>query len=504
MKNRSPTILCIMDGWGLSSNKLGNAIDLAETPNYDYLLSNNPSTQLITHGLDVGLPENQMGNSEVGHANIGAGRIVYMDLPKIDDAIENGDYNKNPKLLNFINKLKKSKGSAHLLGLASDGCVHASMNHLIKTTQIISDHNVPVLLHLLTDGRDVAPKSAEKFLKSIIKELPPTAKIATITGRYFAMDRDNNWDRIKKAYDAIVLAKGHSSESSLEAVQDSYVNNRTDEFIYPTVISSYNGAKDGDGFLCLNFRSDRARQIMSAIASPTFKKFDVSKQPNWELVTGMTKYSDEHSAFMSNLFSNKPINNTLGVWTSKHGYTQLRLAESEKYPHVTFFLNGGHESIEAGETRFMPKSPKVVTYDLAPEMSSREVTDKLIEAIKNKIDLIIVNYANPDMVGHTGDLKAAVKACEAIDRALKRILPVLEESNGCMLLTSDHGNCETMINLETKEPHTAHTTNLVPAILIGRNRKLRQTGRLADIAPTLLELMGLPKPTEMTGESLLC
>jgi len=504
MKNRSPTILCIMDGWGLSSNKLGNAIDLAETPNYDYLLSNNPSTQLITHGLDVGLPENQMGNSEVGHANIGAGRIVYMDLPKIDEAIENGDYNKNPKLLNLINKLKKSKGSAHLLGLASDGCVHASMNHLIKTTQIISDHNVPVLLHLLTDGRDVAPKSAEKFLNSIIKELPPTAKIATITGRYFAMDRDNNWDRIKKAYDAIVLAKGHSSESSLEAVQDSYVNNRTDEFIYPTVISSYNGAKDGDGFLCLNFRSDRARQIMSAIASPTFKKFDVSKQPNWELVTGMTKYSDEHSAFMSNLFSNKPINNTLGVWTSKHGYTQLRLAESEKYPHVTFFLNGGHESIEAGETRFMPKSPKVVTYDLAPEMSSREVTDKLIEAIKNKIDLIIVNYANPDMVGHTGDLKAAVKACEAIDRALKRILPVLEESNGCMLLTSDHGNCETMINLETKEPHTAHTTNLVPAILIGRNRKLRQTGRLADIAPTLLELMGLPKPTEMTGESLLC
>jgi len=504
MKNRSPTILCIMDGWGLSSNKLGNAIDLAETPNYDYLLSNNPSTQLITHGLDVGLPENQMGNSEVGHANIGAGRIVYMDLPKIDDAIENGDYNKNPKLLNFINKLKKSKGSAHLLGLASDGCVHASMNHLIKTTQIISDHNVPVLLHLLTDGRDVAPKSAEKFLKSIIKELPPTAKIATVTGRYFAMDRDNNWDRIKKAYDAIVLAKGHSSESSLEAVQDSYANNRTDEFIFPTVISSYNGAKDGDGFLCLNFRSDRTRQIMSAIASPTFKKFDVSKQPNWELVTGMTKYSDEHSAFMSNLFSNKPINNTLGEWTSKHGYTQLRLAETEKYPHVTFFLNGGRESIEAGETRFMPKSPKVVTYDLAPEMSSREVTDKLIEAIKNKIDLIIVNYANPDMVGHTGDLKAAVKACEAIDRALKRILPVLEESNGCMLLTSDHGNCETMINLETKEPHTAHTTNLVPAILIGRNRKLRQIGRLADIAPTLLELMGLPKPMEMTGESLLC
>ena len=504
MKNRSPTILCIMDGWGLSSNKLGNAIDLAETPNYDYLLSNNPSTQLITHGLDVGLPENQMGNSEVGHANIGAGRIVYMDLPKIDDAIENGDYNKNPKLLNFINKLKKSKGSAHLLGLASDGCVHASMNHLIKTTQIISDHNVPVLLHLLTDGRDVAPKSAEKFLKSIIKELPPTAKIATVTGRYFTMDRNNNWDRIKKAYDAIVFAKGLSSESSLKAVQDSYANNRTDEFIYPTVISSYNGPKDGDGFLCLNFRSDRVRQIMSAIASPTFKKFDVSKQPNWELVTGMTKYSDEHSTFMSNLFSNKPINNTLGVWTSKHGYTQLRLAESEKYPHVTFFLNGGHENIEAGETRFMPKSPKVVTYDLAPEMSSREVTDKLIEAIKNKIDLIIVNYANPDMVGHTGDLKAAVKACEAIDRALKRILPVLEESNGCMLLTSDHGNCETMINLETKEPHTAHTTNLVPAILIGRNRKLRQIGRLADIAPTLLELMDLPKPTEMTGESLLC
>ena len=504
MKNHSPTVLCIMDGWGLSSSKLGNAIALAETPNYDELLSNNPSAQLITHGLDVGLPKDQMGNSEVGHTNIGAGRIVYMDLPKIDEAIASGDYKKNIELLNLINKLKKSKGSAHLLCLASNGCVHASMTHLVETAKIITNHNVPVLIHSLTDGRDVAPKSAEKFLKIIIQNLPTTAKIASVTGRYFAMDRDNKWDRIEKAYNTIVLGKGQTSESALKTIQNSYTNNITDEFIYPTVISSYTGAKDGDGFLCLNFRPDRARQIMSAVASPTFKKFDVSKRPSWALVAGMTKYSKEHDTFMYSFFSSKPIKNTLGMWTSKHGYTQLRLAETEKYPHVTFFINGGHESIEPGETRFMPKRPKVVTYDLAPEMSSKEVTDKLIEAIKNKIDLIIVNYANPDMVGHTGDINAAVKACEAIDRALKKIIPVLEESNGCMLLTSDHGNCETMINPQTKEPHTAHTTNLVPAILIGRDRKLKQKGRLADIAPTLLELMGLPKPKEMTGESLLC
>ena len=504
MKNHSPTVLCIMDGWGLNSSKLGNAIALAETPNYDDLLSNNPSTQLITHGLDVGLPKNQMGNSEVGHTNIGAGRIVYMNLPKIDAAIASGDYKNNRELLNLIEKLKISKGSAHLLGLASDGCVHASIEHLIETTKIITNHNVPVLIHLLTDGRDVAPKSAKKFLKIIVKNLPETAKIATVTGRCFAMDRDNNWDKIEKAYDTIVLGKGQASESALSTIQNSYANNITDEFIYPTVISSYTGAKDGDGFLCLNFRSDRVRQIMSAIGSPTFKKFDVSNGPSWALVAGLTKYSNVHNKFMCSFYSSKPIKNTLGMWTSKHGCTQLRLAETEKYPHVTFFINGGHESIEAGETRFMPNSPKGITYDMAPEMSSKEVTDKLIEAIENKIDLIIVNYANPDMVGHTGDLKAAIKACEAIDHALKKIIPVLEKSNGCMLLTSDHGNCETMINPQTKEPHTAHTTNLVPAILIGRNRKLKQNGRLADIAPTLLELMGLPKPKEMTGESLLC
>lgn len=504
MKNRSPTVLCIMDGWGLSSDKKANAVALAKTPNYDYLLSNNPNSQLITHGVDVGLPKNQMGNSEVGHTNIGAGRIVSMDLPIIDNAISQGQYKNNPELLNFIDKLKISNGSAHLLGLASDGGVHASINHLIETSKILDQHDIPVLLHLLTDGRDVAPKSAEIFLNLLIKNLPKTVKIASVSGRYFAMDRDSKWDRINKAYEVIVLGKGLSSKSAHEIIQKNYTDNTTDEFIQPNKITSYQGAKDGDGFLCLNFRSDRARQIMSAVGNPNFKEFDISTRPNWKIISSMTEYSDEHNTFMEHLFPKKPIKNTLGAWVAKYGRTQLRLAETEKYPHVTFFLNGGDENLEVGETRFMPKSPKVATYDLAPEMSSTEVTEQLVAAIKNNIDLIIVNFANPDMVGHTGDLQAAIKACEAVDRALGLILPALKNSKGCMLLTSDHGNCEMMIDPITNQPHTAHTTNLVPAILIGSNRKIKQIGRLADVAPTLLDIMNLPKPKEMTGESLLC
>ena len=504
MKKKTPTVLCIMDGWGISSNKTGNAVALAKTPFFDNLMSTCANTELVTHGLDVGLPKNQMGNSEVGHTNIGAGRIVYMDLPKIDQSITSGDYKNNPVLLEFITKLKKSSGSAHILGLASDGGVHSSIDHLLETVTIMSNHDIPVLIHVLTDGRDVAPKSAEQYVNRLIKNLPNNARVATLMGRYFAMDRDNRWDRIECAYKAIISGKGEKSETALNAIRDSYQKNESDEFIVPTVISSYTGISNGDGLMCINFRSDRARQIMSALGNPSFKQFNVSNRPKWEKIISMTKYSDEHNRFVSHLFSNEPIKNTLGSWVSKQGCTQLRLAETEKYPHVTFFLNGGIENSEKGESRIMPASPKVLTYDLAPEMSSELVTESLIKAIKNNIELIVVNYANPDMVGHTGDLQAAIKACEAIDKALSQVVPALEDKGGCMLLTSDHGNCETMINHDTNTPHTAHTTNLVPAILIGSKKNLRQGGRLADIAPTILELMQLPQPIEMTGKSLLC
>jgi len=504
MKKKSPTVLCIMDGWGINSNKNGNAIALAKTPFFDKLISNYPNTKLITHGLDVGLPKDQMGNSEVGHTNIGAGRVVYMDLPKIDKSISSGHYKKNPVLLEFIQKLKESNGTAHILGLASDGGVHSSMNHLLETIHIISEYRIPIFIHVLTDGRDVAPRSAEKFIKKLIKNLPKNAEIATLMGRYFAMDRDNRWGRTERAYKAIISGQGRKSENALNAIKESYKKNESDEFITPTIISSYTGASDGDGLVCINFRSDRVRQIMSALGDPSFEEFNISKRSKWEKIISMTKYSDEHNNFVSHLFSNEPIKNTLGAWVSKHGCTQLRLAETEKYPHVTFFLNGGVENTQQGETRIMPASPKVSTYNLAPEMSSEKVTQNLIQAIKNKVDLIIVNYANPDMVGHTGDLNATIKACEAIDRALIQIVTALRNVNGCMLLTSDHGNCEKMIDYETNTPHTAHTTNLVPAILVGRQNNLRPGGRLADIAPTILELMQLPQPAEMTGESLLC
>ena len=501
-----PVVLCILDGWGKRDDTGANAPALAHTPNFDRILATCPSSTLLTHGRDVGLPTGQMGNSEVGHTNIGAGRIVAMDLGQIDLAIEDGSFFENAALNDFIKALVITGGTAHVMGVVSDGGVHGHIEHILAALKALDDADIPTVLHAITDGRDVAPSSADRFVADLIARMPQRVKIATLTGRYYAMDRDNRWERVSTAYDAMVHGIADTrAKDATTAVAHSYANGKTDEFIPATVIGDYAGARDGDGFFCLNFRADRAREILRAIGEPGFSEFDKGARPNWATLLGMVEYSDDHSAYIATCYPKQKIVNTLGAWVAKHGKTQFRLAETEKYPHVTFFLNGGKEEPEQGEDRFMPKSPKVATYDLQPEMSAPEVTAKFVEAIHKGYDLIVTNYANPDMVGHTGDLAAAMKACEAVDTGLGAVMAPLDAVGGAMIVTADHGNCETMVDPETGGPHTAHTLNLVPVALYGgpKGATLRDGGRLADLAPTILELMALPKPIEMTGESLL-
>ncbi|GGE37189.1 2,3-bisphosphoglycerate-independent phosphoglycerate mutase [Primorskyibacter flagellatus] len=499
-----PVVLCILDGWGLSDTTEANAPALADTPTYDRIMATCPHATLVTHGPDVGLPSGQMGNSEVGHTNIGAGRVVAMDLGQIDLAIEDGSFAANPALNAFIDRMKGTGGTAHVMGLMSDGGVHGHVSHIRAAIGAIAGSGVPVAFHAVTDGRDVAPKSAYGYLAELEETLPEKARIATLSGRYYAMDRDNRWDRVAEAYGAMVRGEGGKSATAHSAITRGYENGETDEFITPTVIGGYAGAQDGDGFFCLNFRADRAREILRAVGEPGFDAFDTGTRPEWAALLGMVDYSEAHNAYMTTCYPKQQIVNTLGEWVAKQGKTQFRLAETEKYPHVTFFLDGGVEQEKAGEDRYMPLSPKVATYDLQPEMSSEEVTDRFVAAIEKGYDLIVTNYANPDMVGHTGDLKAAMAACAAVDRGLARVVAALEKAGGAMILTADHGNCEVMVDPVTGGPHTAHTTNLVPVALIGgpAGAGLR-AGRLADLAPTLLALMGLPQPEEMTGESLL-
>ncbi|WP_299651373.1 2,3-bisphosphoglycerate-independent phosphoglycerate mutase [uncultured Tateyamaria sp.] len=497
-----PVVLCILDGWGLREDETGNAPKLARTPTFDRIMDTCSHATLITHGPDVGLPRGQMGNSEVGHTNIGAGRVVAMDLGQIDLAIEDGSFFRNARLTDWINAIKEAGGRAHLMGVMSDGGVHGHIRHLIAAAKACTDAGLPVVIHAITDGRDVAPKSALSYLEQLHDDLPAGARVVSLTGRYFAMDRDNRWDRVETAYSVVVRADGPVAESAQAAIEAAYANDTTDEFIPSTVMDGYKGAKDGDGFFCLNFRADRAREIMAAIGDPGFDAFDPEGRPDWSGLMGMADYSEAHKAYMTTVYPKPEIVNTLGAWVAKAGLRQFRLAETEKYPHVTFFLNGGEEQPENGEDRAMPKSPSVATYDLQPEMSSVEVTDRFVAAVEDGYDLIVVNYANPDMVGHTGDLEAAIAACEAVDTGLSRVLPALEQVGGAMILTADHGNCETMIDPDTGAPHTAHTTNLVPVALIGAEGTLKD-GRLADLAPTLLQLMGLEQPVEMTGHSLI-
>ncbi|MBV7408268.1 2,3-bisphosphoglycerate-independent phosphoglycerate mutase [Maritimibacter sp. DP1N21-5] len=499
-----PVVLCILDGWGLRVESSGNAVALAETPAFDELMMVCPNATLVTHGNDVGLPKGQMGNSEVGHTNIGAGRVVAMDLGQIDLAIEDRSFFQNPALMAFIDDLKTSGGTAHLMGLVSPGGVHSHQDHMVAAARALHDAGLAVTVHVITDGRDVAPSSAAAQVAQFLADLPEGVTVGSVTGRYFAMDRDNRWERVSRAYDAAVKGMGETAGSALDAIASAYARGETDEFIQPTAIDGYTGMHDGDGLFFLNFRADRAREILRAIGEPGFAEFDAGLRPKLAARLGMVDYSTRHNEYMTTCFPKQEIVNTLGEWVAKKGLRQFRLAETEKYPHVTFFLNGGKEEPEAGEQRYMAPSPKVATYDLQPEMSAPEVGRELVRAIHEKYDLIVVNFANPDMVGHTGDLDAAIAAVEAVDEQVLEAMIALKEEGGAMIVCADHGNCEMMVDPETGGPHTAHTTNPVPVALFnGPEGAGIRSGRLADLAPSLLDLMGIAPPAEMTGESLI-
>ncbi len=500
---RKPVVLCILDGWGLSQTSEDSAPHQAHTPTMDRLFAKCPHATLVTHGPDVGLPKGQMGNSEVGHMNIGAGRVVAMDLGQIDLAIETGEFFQNNALLRFISDVKSAGGTAHVIGLTSDGGVHAHTSHILAAVKALSDHGLSVNIHVITDGRDVAQTSAFDQVARFQTALPQNTQIVTVSGRYYAMDRDHRWDRTEKAYRTMIEGKADACDDVLETISARYSRDETDEFIRPFVIEGYTGVQSGDGIFFVNFRADRARQLLSAIGDPNFTAFARNRVPLSGLL-GMVDYSDTHNTFMASAFPKRRVKNTLAAWIAQHELRQFHLAETEKYPHVTFFLNGGKEAPEQGEDRHMPASPKVATYDLAPEMNAHEVTEHFVKAIHAGYDFIVVNYANPDMVGHTGNMQAAIKACEAVDWGLGQALEALEAVGGSMIVCADHGNCETMIDPQTKAPHTAHTLNPVPVVLVGgpKGAKLID-GRLADIAPSVLQLMELSQPQEMTGRSLI-
>jgi len=504
-QKRRPVMLVILDGWGWREEVADNAIRQAKTPCFDRLWANGPRGFLRTSGRDVGLPDGQMGNSEVGHLNIGAGRVVMQDLVRIGDAIASGEIARAPALVGLIRALKQSGGTCHLIGLVSPGGVHSHQDHAAALARILAEAGVNAVIHAITDGRDTPPQSAADDLKRLAAALPPGVSVATVCGRYYAMDRDRRWERVQKAYDAIVEAEGLRFADPQAAIADAYARGQFDEFIVPAVIGDYRGMKDGDGLLCFNFRADRVREILGAMLDPTFSGFARKRMVRFAIAVGMTQYSDELERLMQAIFPPQTLPNILGEVVAEAHRTQLRMAETEKYPHVTYFLNGGREEPYPGEDRILVPSPKVATYDLKPEMSAPELTEKAVEAIRSgKYDLIVLNYANPDMVGHTGSLPAAIKAVETVDRGLAQIVEAIERAGGALLVTADHGNCEMMRDPETGGPHTAHTTNPVPVVLLGAgNRALVAEGRLADIAPTLLELMDLPKPEEMTGVSLL-
>ncbi len=493
---KNPLLLCILDGWGIGDPKNpNNAIARAKTPNYDRFLSNYCHSQIKTSGLDVGLPDGQIGNSEVGHMTIGAGRVIFQDLPRINNAINDGSLSKNQDLLKLAVNLKKSKKSCHLAGLFSDGGVHAHINHIVFLADFLQKNNIKTYLHLFLDGRDVAQKSALNYLDSIADLLKNhNVKIATISGRYYAMDRDKNWDRVNLASEAILEGKGKKFSEVVLAIQNSYQNNITDEFIKPCVIGNYQGVAPEDALIFANFRADRARQIS--------EKFQESNKFSQALA--MTEYSAKLNDFYKILFPAIKVENSLPEILAKNNLTQLRIAETEKYAHVTFFFSCGKEDQFVGEERILVKSPSVATYDLKPEMSAIEVTKNLVEAINSKkFDFIVVNYANPDMVGHSGLLEPAIKACEVIDVQLGELEKAILANDGQMLITADHGNIEDMVD-DNGQPHTSHTINPVPLILISKNKEINlQNGSLADLAPTILQLMNINKPQEMLGKSLL-
>ena len=506
-----PITFCILDGWGISEKSLKNAVKHAKTPNFSHLEKNFPSTQILASGNEVGLPKGQVGNSEVGHMNIGCGRVIKQDLLRIDEAFQSSFLDENNLIDDFASKVKINKGVAHIIALISDGGVHSKDEHILKISQSLAKRKIEVLIHAFTDGRDTLPNSALDNLVSFNDKLPNGVKIASVMGRYYPMDRDNRWERTFIAWETLMLGKAkHCYKNVKLLIQEAYSRGETDEFISPSLveedkIKKFEGMNNGDGLLIGNFRSDRVRQIISSLIDRDFEKFKREKFVNFSACIGMVPYSDKIDKILPSLFPKHKIKNSLGELVSNSGLRQLRIAETEKYPHVTFFFNGGNETAFQGEKRILIPSPKVATYDLQPEMSAEKVTDSLVNAIGANIDLIVVNYANPDMVGHTGNLEAAVKACEAVDAGLGHLMACVKEKNGCLVMTADHGNCEVMIDPETKLNHTAHTTHLVPFAIYGVNQniELRKHGRLADVAPTVLCLMGLHQPREMTGKSMI-
>jgi 2,3-bisphosphoglycerate-independent phosphoglycerate mutase len=503
-----PAVLCILDGWGHRPDPKDNAILDARTPNYDRLIATCPQGLIDASETFVGLPKGQMGNSEVGHMNLGAGRVAVPDLPRIDNAIEDGSLARNPALAELLATLKKTRGTCHLMGLASPGGVHAHQDHLVVLANLVAGAGVPVAIHAFLDGRDMPPRSALECAAHIEAGLKPGLPIrfATVSGRFYPMDRDKRWDRVALAYDAMVDGKGEPATTPKQAIDRAYATGLDDEFVKPTVIQGYAGMKDGDGVLMFNYRSDRAREILTALLDPLFDGFKRSRFVTFAAAAGMVEYSAALNPLLKALFPPEVIKMGLGETISKAGLKQLRIAETEKYAHVTFFFNGGEERVFDGEERILVPSPKVQTYDLKPEMSAPEVTDKLVEAIgSGKFDLIVVNYANTDMVGHSGVLAAAVKAVEAVDACLGRLMAAVSKAGGVMLVTADHGNAEQMFDEKSHQKHTQHTLNRVPALLFNAPAAVHSLtdGKLADVAPTLLALIGVPQPAEMTGKSLL-
>ena len=510
--SKKPVVLMVLDGYGLNDRTEGNAIAMANTPVMDKLMAECPFAQGQASGLAVGLPDGQMGNSEVGHMNIGAGRIIYQDLTRITKAIEDGDFFENKGLLAAIENCKKNDSDLHLWGLLSDGGVHSHISHLYGLLELAKKNGLSkVYVHAFLDGRDTPPASGKDFVAQVEEKMAEigVGKIASLSGRYYAMDRDNNWDRVKKAYDSLVKGEGNKATSAVAAMEDSYAQDVTDEFVLPTVITDEAGnplsvVKENDSVIFFNFRPDRAREITRAFCDDKFTGFD---RDFIKLTYVCFKDYDETIPNKIIAFEKESIENTFGEYLAKCGKKQLRLAETEKYAHVTFFFNGGVEDPNVDEFRLLVNSPKdVATYDLKPEMSAPEVGMDLVEAIKSdKYDVIVINFANPDMVGHTGVIPAAIKAVERVDSLVGDAVQAVKDVDGVLFICADHGNAEKMIDYETGEPHTAHTTNPVPFILVNAepDMKLREGGCLADIAPTLLEIMGLEQPKEMTGKSLI-
>jgi 2,3-bisphosphoglycerate-independent phosphoglycerate mutase len=507
-----PVVLCILDGWGErpkgDDGGDDNAIERARTPVWHEMVRRWPHAQLEASDHYVGLPDGQMGNSEVGHTNLGAGRVVMQDLPRIDKAIADGTLAGMRALREVVAKLQESGGTAHVMGLLSPGGVHSHQHQIAALAAIVAEAGVPVAVHALLDGRDTPPKSALGYLKQFEADVAGhgDVRIATVAGRYYAMDRDKRWDRVEKGYRVLTAAEGEHAPTAVAAVEAAYGRGETDEFVLPTAIGDYAGMRDGDGVFFANFRADRIREIAGALLDPEFSGFARNRRIAFAATLGLTEYSEELNPFLATLFPPQDLSDTFGEIVSDAGMTQLRIAETEKYAHVTFFFNGGRETVFPGEERILVPSPKVATYDLQPEMSAPEVTDKVVLAIQSgRFDVVVINYANTDMVGHTGQIEAAIKAVETVDACLGRLSQAVEAAGGTLVITADHGNAEMMRDPLTGEPHTAHTVNPVPLIIVNPPGAVArvENGRLADVAPTLLDIIGVPKPAAMTGHSLI-